>query len=97
MTCMTVAPTAGDYTDHPDYLRGRADAGDHALERTVDEMVVLLSMAIDYASIPYAEGYADRVTELRLELDTVAPLEMELAHTRRPKQDRRPTAWGWAA
>ncbi|RIH58280.1 hypothetical protein D3C59_36205 [Streptomyces sp. SHP22-7] len=44
-------------------------------------MVVLMGMAIDYATLPYAHGYADRVNELRLELDVVAGAESEVAQT----------------
>jgi hypothetical protein len=82
MTTMTLAPATGGFSDnHPDYYLGRADAYDDARTRTVDELVVLAGMAIDYATIPYAQGYTARVTELRLELDAVAPMEMELAQT----------------
>jgi hypothetical protein len=80
MTIQTLAPTNSAHDDL-DYYRGRADAYDHSHTRTIDEMVVLASMAIDHATLPYAMGYTDRVTELRLELDAVAPMEMELAQT----------------
>ncbi|MFD8899864.1 hypothetical protein [Streptomyces ardesiacus] len=73
--------TRDPYRNHPDYYRGRADAYDDSHTRTVDQMVVLMSMAIDYATLPYAHGYADRVSELRLEQDAVAPMEMEIAQT----------------
>lgn len=77
---------------HPDYYNGRADAYDDSHTRTVDEMVALMGMAIDYASIPYAQGYSDRVTELRLELDAVAPMEMELAQTWLARKQGRETS-----
>lgn len=80
MTTMTIAPTSSA-AEHPDYYAGRADAYDDSATRTVDEMVVLASMAIDYASIPYARGYRDRVTELRMETDMVTAAEAELAQT----------------
>ncbi|WP_055695807.1 hypothetical protein [Streptomyces prasinopilosus] len=81
MSIQTITPITDPYRSHPDYYRGRADAYDDSQTRTVDQMVVLASMAIDHASIPYAFGYSDRVTELRLEQDAVAPMEMELAQT----------------
>ena len=55
-------------------------------------MVALMSMAVDYASVAYAAGYSDRVTELRLELDAVAPMEMELAQTRWARKQGRETS-----
>jgi hypothetical protein len=85
MSLMTIAPATGNYGDDPDYYTGRADAYDDSATRTVDQMVVLASMAVDYASIPYALGYLDRVTELRRELDAVTAAETELAHTDLPK------------
>lgn len=81
MTTMTFASTAGQQGEHPDYYLGRADAYDHSHTRTVDQMVVLMGMAIDYATEPYARGYADRVLELRLETDVVAGAESEIAQT----------------
>lgn len=81
MTTMTFQSNAGQQGEHPDYYLGRADAYDDSHTRTVDEMVALMGMAVDYATEPYARGYSDRVIELRLELDAVAPMEMELAQT----------------
>lgn len=78
--------------EHPDYYLGRADAYDHSHDRTVDQMVVLTGMAIDYATVAYARGYSDRVTELRLELDAVAPMEMELAQTKWARKQGRETS-----
>lgn len=92
MTVQTIAPTGFDHTNDPDYYRGRADAYDDSQTRTVDEMVVLAGMAIDYASIPYAQGYTARVNELRLELDAVAPMEMELAQTWLARKQGRETS-----
>lgn len=81
MTIATIAPTTGQHAEDPDYYRGRADAYDDSATRTVDELVTLAGFAIDYASVPYARGYADRVTEYRLETDVVAGAESELAQT----------------
>lgn len=92
MTILTLAPATNGQPEPLDYYLGRADAYDHSHDRTVDQMVVLLGMAIDYATVAYARGYADRVTELRLELDAVAPMEMELAQTRRARQQGRETS-----
>jgi hypothetical protein len=92
MSLTTIAPVKDPYRNDPDYYLGRADAYDHSQDRTVDQMVVLAGMAIDYASIFYAMGYTDRVTELRLELDAVAPMEMELAQTRLARQQGRETS-----
>lgn len=89
MTTMTIAPAAGGFAHHPDYYRGRADAYDDSQTRTLDQLVALAGAAIDYATIPYAHGYTDRVTELRLETDAVAPMEMELAHAVRERQHTR--------
>lgn len=91
MTTLTIAP-ASPFDMDPDYCLGRAHAYDDSATRTVDEMVALLGMAVDYASVRYAEGYADRVTELRLELDAVAPMEMELAHTWLARKQGRETS-----
>ncbi|MGW2384351.1 hypothetical protein [Streptomyces sp. NPDC001658] len=81
MTTATLTTTNAGHGEHPDYYRGRADAYDDSATRTPDQMVALAAMAIDYASIPYARGYADRVTEYRLETDVVAGAESELAQT----------------
>lgn len=81
MSIMTAARAASPFANDPDYYLGRADAYDDSATRTVDEMVVLASMAADYAPLPYALGYMDRVIELRLELDAVAGAEAELAQT----------------
>ncbi|RIH58111.1 hypothetical protein D3C59_37280, partial [Streptomyces sp. SHP22-7] len=82
MTIQTLTTTHDPYRSHPDYYRGRADAYDDSHTRTVDQMaLVLMGMAIDYATLPYAHGYADRVNELRLELDVVAGAESEVAQT----------------
>ena len=89
MTTMALAPATGGFAHHPDYYRGRADAYDDSHTRTLDQLVVLAGAAIDYASVPYAQGYTDRVTELRLELDAVAPMEMELAHALRDRKQGR--------
>jgi hypothetical protein len=89
MTTMTLAPATGGFAHHPDYYRGRADAYDDSHTRTLDQLVVLAGAAIDYATVPYAQGYTDRVTELRLELDAVAPMEMELAHALRDRKHHR--------
>jgi hypothetical protein len=89
MTTMTIAPATGNYADDPDYYAGRADAYDDTAGRTLDELIVLAGMAVDYASIPYALGYLDRVTELRLESDAVTAAETELAHTDLPKKAHR--------
>ena len=92
MTIATLAPAKDPYRDHPDYFLGRADAYDDSHTRSLDEMVVLVGMAVDYASIPYATGYGDRVLELRLELDAVAPMEMELAQTWQARKQGRETS-----
>lgn len=89
MTTMTLAPAFGNYADDPDYAIGRADAYDDSHTRTVDQLIALASMAVDYASIPYALGYLDRVSELRRETDAVTAAETELAHTPIPKKARR--------
>lgn len=89
MTIQTLTTTHDPYRNHPDYYRGRADAYDDSHTRTVDQMVVLMGMAIDYATLPYAHGYADRVNELRLELDAVAPMEMEIAQTTHARKQGR--------
>lgn len=81
MTIQTIASAVSPFANDPQYCRGRADAYDDSQTRTIDEMVALAGMAVDYASIPYAQGYTARVNELRLELDAVAPMEMELAQT----------------
>ncbi|MFF7795609.1 hypothetical protein [Streptomyces sp. NPDC007991] len=77
------------FANNPDYYAGRADAS-HT--RTVDQMVVLMGAAIDYASIAYASGFSDRVTELRLELDVVAAAESELAQTTLARKQGRETS-----
>jgi hypothetical protein len=89
---MTIAPAVSPYADDPDYYAGRADAYDHSQTRTVDEMVALTGMAVDYASIPYALGYFDRVAELRMELDAVAAAESELAQTWLARKQGRETS-----
>lgn len=91
MSLMTVAPANNPYANDPDYYLGRADAYDHSATRTVDEMVALMGMAVDYASLPYASGYSDRVTELRLETDVVAGAESELAQTTLARKQGRAT------
>lgn len=92
MTIQTIAPAVSPYANDPEYFLGRADAYDDSATRTVDQMVVLMGMAIDYASIPYASGYSDRVTELRLELDVVAGAESELAQTWMARKQGRETS-----
>lgn len=88
----TLTQTKDPYRNHPDYYRGRADAYDHSHTRTVDQMVSLMGMAVDYASLPYAHGYADRVNELRLELDVVAGAESEVAQTWLARKQGRETS-----
>lgn len=80
MSLTSTETTGSDRADDPAYYEGRADAYDDSKTRTVTEMVVLASMAIDFASLPYALGYFDRVTELRMEDDMVTAAETELAH-----------------
>lgn len=92
MTTLTIAPTTGPFDADPDYCQGRADAYDDSHTRTVDQMVVLLSMAVDHAPVRYAQGYAARVTELRLELDVVAAAESELAQTWLARKQGRETS-----
>jgi len=92
MTIQTLTTAAGHYANDPEYYLGRADAYDDSATRTVDEMVVLASMAIDFASLPYAQGYSDRVTELRLELDVVSAAEAELAQTWLARKQGRETS-----
>ena len=92
MSLMTLAPATGDYANGPDYYRGRADAYDDSHTRTVDQMVVLASMAIDYATIAYALGYTDRVAELRMETDAVSGAEAELAQTWLARKQGRETS-----
>ncbi|MFD5848332.1 hypothetical protein [Streptomyces chartreusis] len=92
MTIATIAPASANYSQDPDYFRGRADAYDDSRTRTVDQMVVLAGMAIDYASIPYALGYFDRVTELRMETDAVSAAEAELAQTSLARKQGRDTS-----
>ena len=91
MSIQTIASTIGDRPKDPDYYAG-ADAYDDSQTRTVDEMVALMGMAIDYASIPYAQGYSDRVTELRLELDVVSAAESEIAQTTLARKQGRETS-----
>lgn len=81
MTVQTITPATNPFANDPDYYLGRADAYDHSHDRTVDQMVALMSMAIDHATTAYASGYADRVIEYRLEHDVVTAAETELAHT----------------
>lgn len=92
MTVQTFAPAENPFARDPDYYLGRADAYDHSHDRTADQMVSLLGMVIDHASIAYASGYADRVTELRLELDVVAAAEAELAQTWLARKQGRETS-----
>jgi hypothetical protein len=92
MTTMTPEAVSNPYADEPDYYAGRADAYDHSHTRTVDQMVVLMGMAVDYGSIPYAAGYSDRVIELRLEQDVVAGAESELAQTDLARKQGRETS-----
>lgn len=92
MSIQTLAPATGPFDSDPEFCQGRADAYDDSATRTVDEMVVLLSMAVDYAPVRYAQGYAARVAELRLELDAVAPMEMELAQTWLARKQGRETS-----
>lgn len=92
MTTATLTTTSAGHGEHPDYYRGRADAYDDSATRTVDQLVVLAGMAIDYASIPYARGYTDRVTEHRLETDVVAGAESELAQTWLARKQGRETS-----
>lgn len=80
------------YANDPDYYLGRADAYDHSHTRTIDQMVALMSMAIDYATTAYASGYSDRVLELRMELDVVAGAESELAQTWLARKQGRETS-----
>jgi hypothetical protein len=89
MTTMTLAPATGGFAHHPDYYRGRADAYDDSATRTLDQLVAIAGIAVDYATAPYAQGYTARVLELRLELDAVAPMEMELAHAVRDRKQGR--------
>ena len=81
MTTATIQPAHTNYADDPDYYRGRADAYDDSHTRSLDEMAALTSMAIDYATIPYALGYFDRVAEIRLERAAVTAAESEVAQT----------------
>jgi hypothetical protein len=92
MSLMTLAPDTNPYANDPDYYRGRADAYDDSHTRTVDELVALTGMAIDYASIPYALGYFDRVAELRMETDAVSAAEAELAQTWLARKQGRETS-----
>lgn len=92
MSLMTFTTAATPFSNDPEYARGRADAYDDSKTRTVDEMVALMGMAIDYASIPYALGYSDRVTELRMETDAVSAAESELAQTWLARKQGRETS-----
>jgi len=86
MTIQTLGRPTDPYRNHPAYYAGRADAYDDSTTRTLDQMTALASMAIDYADLPYAFGYSDRVNELHLEHDAVTPMEIELAHAVQARQ-----------
>ncbi|MGW3383285.1 hypothetical protein ACWDCO_24255 [Streptomyces albogriseolus] len=92
MTVQTFTPATNPFAQDPDYYLGRADAYDHSHDRTVDQMVALLGMAIDHATLAYAAGYSDRVIELRMEQDVVAAAESELAQTWLARKQGRETS-----
>ncbi|MFI6653250.1 hypothetical protein ACIBI8_37380 [Streptomyces sp. NPDC050529] len=80
MTTMTIGNALTGGQD-PDYYNGRADAYDDSAQLTLDHLTVRAGIHADYAHLPYALGYMDRVLELRMEHDAVTAAETELAHT----------------
>lgn len=80
MSLMTLGPAITGGQD-PAYYTGRADAYDDSNTLTIDHLTIRAGIHADYAHLPYALGYMDRVIEFRMERDAVTAAETELAHT----------------
>ncbi|MFF8610833.1 hypothetical protein ACF06X_33545 [Streptomyces sp. NPDC015346] len=81
MSELTLTTPVGGYRHDPEYAAGRADAYDDSHTRTLDELIAIGAQYVDHAHLLRALGYCDRITELRMERETVAAAETELAHT----------------
>jgi hypothetical protein len=81
MSELTLTTTPGGYRHDPQYAAGRADAYDDSHTRTLDQLIALATEYVEHAHLLRALGYCDRITEVRMERETVAAAETELAHT----------------